>query len=192
MGSCLYTLFHTHEQWSESQVSHVMWGSNPLNSPLLPPIPSVRSPTWALHQMIRHSALKRVALPSRSAESFPDFRLFWVDFVPWWCGVVCARVPACSILYKEWSGGSAGLEWRMLPESAHTPPPRAFQRPIQTPQPGSRRTRAHLYWQTHYHTYILGLLQSKYTQKCQIKCHQMYNIFTLLKQINIKLYKFFF
>ncbi len=152
MGSCLYTLFHTHEQWSESQVSHVIWGSNPLNSPLLPPIPSVRSPTWALLQMIRHSALKRVALPSRSAESFPDFRLFWVDFVPWWCGVVL--LGSRHALYSIKSGVVAPLGWggaRYLSQHTRHPPElsKGLFKPLNQGHAGQERTS------TDKHTIIL-------------------------------------
>lgn len=98
------------------------------------------------------------------------------------CGVVCARVLACSILYKEWSGGSAGQGRRTLPESAHTPPPRAFERPIQTHRPRSCRISAHLYWQTYYHTYILGLLLRerilKSATKCTVSLHKWICLFT--------------
>ncbi len=61
---------------------------------------------------------------SRSAESFPDFRLFWVDFVPWWCGVVCV-LGSRHALYSIKSGVVAPLGWggaRYLSQHTRHPP----------------------------------------------------------------------
>lgn len=167
MGSCLYTLSSTQEQWSESQVSHVMWDT---------PHPTPTKPYLIYHLT--------VLLPGLFIKWYATLHwkvlLFLLDLLNLaqtfgWifsllCGVVCARVLACSILYKEWSGGSAGQGRRTLPESAHTPIPRAFERAIQTHRPRSCRTSAHLYWQTYYHTYILGLLLRARKLESAIKC----------------------
>lgn len=183
MGSCLYTLSRTHEQWSESQVSHVMWGSKP-------PLPN--SPPTRPYIISHLSALLPGLFIKWYATLHWNVLLFLLDLLNLaqilgsfgWifslsCGVVCARILACSILYKEWSGGSAGQGRRTLPESAHMPPPRAFERAIQTHQPGSCRTWAHLYWQTYYQTYILGLLlRARILKSAWITGHQMYNLFT--------------
>lgn len=118
-----------------SQTSHVIWGRSLTvpptldPSPSLPHTPSERSPTWALHLKVRHSALK-LCICLYLGWICSKFSLFgWIFSL--WGDVMCARILACSILYKESSGGSAGQGRCTLPESAPTPPTRAFERPIQ-------------------------------------------------------------
>lgn len=149
----IHTLSRTHEQWSESQVSHVMWGRKPPpNSP--PTRPYIISHLSALlpglfinwYATLHWNVLLFLLDLLNLAQILGSFR--WIFSLS--CGVVCVGILACSILYKEWSGGSAGQGRRSLPESAHTPPPRAFERAIHTHPPRSCRTWAHLYWQTYY------------------------------------------